>query len=253
MVRGRGSAGVVVAGLLLSVATLLILSGRNGYISGGQTAGGAYAPPPSSRPAQVSMDASKWQFQDSANASGPNQNGSSWSFNFPVDVDGVHYLVTVPPVLTGKASVTMSGSISAAAGVKFIPTTTPGQPPDTSSATCGFYFQEVGDNLSGAVGNGQNYAYYRWFSHSNRVVLENGNFNVTVGLTNISDWSSVFGEYANARTSTEAGSLVTPGQGFAQALANPAYIGITCGGRFFGHGVYATGQATFMMNSFSVQ
>src|SRR5262249_54914507 len=102
-------------------------------------------------------------------------------------------------------------------------------------------------------GREQNYAYYRWFSHSGRVVLENGNFNSTVGFTNLSDWSSVFGEYANARTSTEDGSIATPGQGFAQALANPAYIGITCGGRFFGHGVYATGQATFMMNSFSVQ
>jgi hypothetical protein len=147
----------------------------------------------------------------------------------------------------------MSGSISAGAGVKFIPTTTPGQPQDTSSATCGFYFQEVGDNLSGAVENGQNYAYYRWFSHSGRVVLANGDFNVTVGFTHLSDWSSVFGEHANASTSTEAGSPVTPGQGFAQALANPAYIGITCGGRFFGHGVYATGAAAFTMNAFSIQ
>ena len=61
------------------------------------------------------------------------------------------------------------------------------------------------------------------------------------------------GEYADAPTSTVAGSPVTPGQGFALALANPAYIGITCGGRFFGHGVYATGPATFTMNSFSIQ
>ena len=244
---------MIIAALLLIFATLLILFGRNGYILSGHSAGGAYAPQPSSRPAQVSMTASEWQFQYSANVSGPSQSGSGWSFNFPIGVDGIHYLVTVPPVLTGKTSLTMSGSISAGAGVKFIPTTTPGQPPDTSSGTCGFYLQEVGDNLSGAVENSQNYAYYRWFSHSGRVVLANGDFNVTVSFTNRSDWSSVYGEYADAPTSTVAGSPVTPGQGFALALANPAYIGITCGGRFFGHGVYATGPATFTMNSFSIQ
>jgi hypothetical protein len=60
--------------------------------------------------------------------------------------------------------------------------------------------------------DGNNYAYYRWWSHSGRVVLANGNFNVT-------DWSSVFGEFANATTSTEAESPVMPRQGFAQALA----------------------------------
>jgi hypothetical protein len=46
-----------------------------------------------------------------------------------------------------------------------------------------------------------------------------GNFNVTTDFTDLADWSSVFGEFANATTSTEAESPVTPGQGFAQALA----------------------------------
>jgi len=245
--------GPVVACLLLIFATLMILSGRSGYIGGAPAASRVYAPSPLSRPTQVSMTASNWQFQYSANVSGPWQNGSGWSFNFPIGVDGVHYLVTVPPVFSGKTSLTMSGSISAGAGVKFIPTTPPGQPPETSSGSCGIYFQEIGDNLSGAIENGQNYAYYRWFSHSGRVGLANGKFNFTVGFTDLSDWSSVFGEHANAPTSTEAGSPVTPGQGFAQALANPSYVGITCGGMFFGHGVYATGPATFTMISFFLQ
>jgi hypothetical protein len=67
--------------------------------------------------------------------------------------------------------------------------------------------------------DGNNYAYYRWWSHSGRVVLANGNFNVTTDFTDLADWSSVFGEFANATTSTEAESPVTPRQGFAQALA----------------------------------
>jgi hypothetical protein len=64
-----------------------------------------------------------------------------------------------------------------------------------------------------------------------------------------------YGEVANALTSTEAESAVTPKQDFAQALANPAYIGITCGGSFFGRDVIAIGndQAFFPMNSFFVQ
>jgi hypothetical protein len=218
-------------------------------------------PVPSSRPDQVSMVASAWQFQYSTNVpKNPTAiSVTAWEFNFPVNpsnTDGVHYLVTTSPILTGKSTLTMSGLISSGVGTTFVPLTGAGHV-DTSGApaSCGFYLEEASDNLSGAVENGENYAYYRWWSHSGRVVLANGNFSVTASFANLSDWSSVFGEFAKAATSTEAGSPVTPRQGFAQALANPAYIGITCGGAFFGHGVIAKGNgpATFQMNSFSVQ
>jgi hypothetical protein len=218
-------------------------------------------PVPSSRPAQVSMAASAWLFQYSTNVpKNPTAvSATAWEFNFPVNpsnTDGVHYLVTTSPVLTSKSTLTMSGLISSSAGTTFVPLTGAGHI-DTSGApaSCGFYLEEASDNLSGAVDNGENYAYYRWWSHSGRVVLANGNFSVTASFANLSDWSSVFGEFANAITSAEAGSPVTPRQGFAQALANPTYIGITCGGGFFGHGVIAkgTGPAEFQMNSFSVQ
>jgi hypothetical protein len=218
-------------------------------------------PVPSSQPVQVSMAASAWQFQYSTNISkNPTAvSATTWEFNLPVNPsnnDGVHYLVTTPPVLAGKNTLTMSGLIKSGAGIMFVPLTEAGHV-DTSGAraSCGFYFEEAGDNLSGAVENGQNYAYYRWWSHSGRVVLANGYFSVMASLTSLSDWSSVFGEFANAETSTEAGSPTTPRRVFAQALANPAYIGITWGGQFFGHGVIATGDgpATFQMNSFFVQ
>jgi len=218
-------------------------------------------PVPSFRPAQVSMAASEWQFQYSSNVpKNPTAVSTTvWEFNLPVDpsdTDGVHYLVTTSPILTGKGTLTMSGLITSGAGTTFVPLTEAGHV-DTSgaSASCGFYLEEAGDNLGGAVEHGENYAYYRWWSRSGRVVLANGNFSVTTSFTNFSDWSSVYGEVANATTSAEAGSNVTPRQGFAQALANPAYIGITCGGAFFGHGVIAKGNgpAMFQMNSFSVQ
>jgi hypothetical protein len=209
----------------------------------------------------MNMAASAWQFQYSTNVpKNPTAvSATAWEFNFPVNPsnsDGVHYLVTTSPILTGKSALTMSGLISSGAGTTFVPLTEAGHV-DTSSApaSCGFYLEEAGDNLSGAVENAKNYAYYRWWSHTGRVVLANGNFSVTASFTNLSDWSSVFGEFANAMTSTEAESPVTPRHGFAQALANPAYIGITCGGEFFGHGVIAkgTGPATFRMDSISVQ
>jgi hypothetical protein len=218
-------------------------------------------PVPSSRLAQVSMTASAWRFRYSTNVPrNPTAiSATAWEFNFPVDpsnTDGVHYLVTTSPILTGKTTLAMSGLISSGAGTKFVPLTEAGHV-DTSGApaSCGFYLEEAGDNLSGAVENGENYAYYRWWSHTGRVVLANGNFNVTASFTKLSDWSSVYSEFADATTSTEAGSRVTPRQGFAQALSNPEYIGITCGGAFFGHGVIAKGNgpATFQMTSFSVQ
>jgi len=207
------------------------------------------------------MAASAWQFQYSTNVpKNPTAvSATAWEFNFPVNpsnFDGVHYLVTTSPLLTGKSMVTMSGLISSGAGTTFVPLTGAGHV-DTSGApgSCGFYLEEAGDNLSGTVNNGENYAYYRWWSHSGRVILANGNFSVTASFTDLSDWSSVYGELANAATSTEAESPVTPRQGFAQALANAAYIGITCGGEFFGHGVIAKGNgpATFQMKSFSVE
>jgi hypothetical protein len=207
------------------------------------------------------MAASAWQFQYSTNVpKNPTAvSATAWEFNFPVNpsnTDGVHYLVTTPPILAGKTTLAMAGLIRSGPGTTFVPLTEAGQV-DTSGApaSCGFYLEQAGDNLSGAVENGENYAYYRWWSHTGRVVLANASFNVTASFTNLSDWSSVFGEFANATTSSEAGSPVTPKQGFAQALANPAYIGITCGGGFFGHGVIAkgTGPATFQMNSFLVQ
>jgi len=218
-------------------------------------------PVPSSRPSQISMAAPAWQFQYSTNVpKNPTAvSATAWEFNFPVDpsnTDGVHYLVTTPPILTSNSTLMMSGLISSGARTTFVPLTGAGTVDKSGApASCGFYLEEAGDNLSSAVENGENYAYYRWWSHSGRIVLANGNFRVTASFTKLSDWSSVFGEFANATTSTEAGSPVTPKQGFTQALANPAYIGITCGGEFFGHCVIAKGNgpATFQMKRFSVQ
>jgi hypothetical protein len=162
---------------------------------------------------------------------------------------GLYYLVTVPPILTCK-NFAMSGQINASSGVSF----KANDPSDTATTmSCGLYLEEVGDNLSGAG----NFAYYRWWSHSARVTLQNGVFSGSTSFDNLSDWSSIFGEYATQTTvdANIGGGKPTqsPHQGFAAALANPAWIGITCGGFFFGHGVYATGPATFTMNSFSIQ
>jgi hypothetical protein len=213
------------------------------------------------------MTAAAWQFQYSTNVpKNPSAiSATAWEFNVPLNpknIDGVHYLVTTSPILSKKSTLMMAGVITAGPGTTFVPLVGSGQI-DASSprATCGVYIEEAGDALSGwsdksdAVLDGNNYAYYRWWSHSGRVILASGTFSVTTDFTNLADWSSVFGELANATTSDETGSAVNAMQGFAQALANPAYIGITCGGSFFGHGVIAKGNgpATFQMNSFSVQ
>jgi hypothetical protein len=95
------------------------------------------------------MAASAWQFQYSTNISkNPTAvSATAWEFNLPVNPsnnDGVHYLVTTPPVLAGKNTLTMSGLIKSGAGIIFVPLTEAGHV-DTSGAraSCGFYFEEL--------------------------------------------------------------------------------------------------------------
>jgi hypothetical protein len=103
--------------------------------------------------------------------------------------------------------------------------------------------QEKGDDLSGKNGK----QYFRWFSNSVAYRLAPGAVRLKASLTDLSQWTSVFGEKANA----SAGATV----GFRQAMANLGNVGFSFGGGcFYGHGVgLSSGSAQFALTSYMIK
>ena len=106
-----------------------------------------------------------------------------------------------------------------------------------------FLLQEKGDDLSGTNGK----QYFRWFSNSVAYQLASGVTNLRASLTDLSQWTSVLGEKANASAAATAG--------FQQAMANLGNVGFAFGGGcFYGHGVRVSGGgARFAVTSYSVK
>jgi hypothetical protein len=87
----------------------------------------------------------------------------------------------------------------------------------------------------------------RWFSNSVAHQLAPGTANPSASLTDLSQWTSVFGEKANASAAATAG--------FKQAMANLGNVGFSFGGGcFYGHGVRLSGgSARFAVISYAVK
>jgi hypothetical protein len=169
------------------------------------------------------------------------QPDGGWYLDFPSAPNSVHYVLAA-------VNVTASSSVDAS-----ILVTTTGAPifvynlqPDnncTYPAHVRFLLQEKGDDLSGTNGK----QYFRWFSNSAAYQLAPGAANLSAPLTDLSQWTSVFGEKANAGAAAKAG--------FEQAIANLGRVGFSFGGGcFYGHGVRVTGGgARFAVNSYTVK
>jgi hypothetical protein len=106
-----------------------------------------------------------------------------------------------------------------------------------------FLLQEKGDDLSGTNGK----QYFRWWSNSVAYQLAPGSANLSASVTDLSQWTSVFGEKATANPAATAG--------FKQAIANLANVGFSFGGGcFYGHGVRVSGGgARFTVTSYAVE
>lgn len=96
--------------------------------------------------------------------------------------------------------------------------------------------------LSGAGGK----QYYRWWSISGAYKLAPGSTTLTVQVSDLSQWLSVFGERADASADATAG--------FWQAMNNLGAVGFSFGGGcFYGHGVRASdGGARFVVTNYAV-
>lgn len=162
-------------------------------------------------------------------------------FQWPNSSGHVNYVVQPTGSLAGKQMVTISGSISGAPFQAWMDAINQPGVIDPTPASCRAYFQEAGDNWSGQGA----FAYYRWWSHSAVFPLQNGNFWVQGSFTDLSQWSSVMGESANNSAAAT--------QGFQQALASAQWVGFTCGGMFFGHGVYATQPGALTIMGYGIQ
>lgn len=167
--------------------------------------------------------------------------GGAWYFDFPRIPNSVNYVL---------AAVNMAASSHVEASILVATTESPVfvynfQPDNTCvyPAHVRFLLQERGDDLSGRNGK----QYFRWWSNSVGYQLGSGAKNLRVSLTDLSQWTSVFGEKANASAAAAAG--------FRQGMANLDNVGFSFGGGcFFGHGVGVSGGAArFAATNFVVK
>lgn len=203
--------------------------------------GGGVERPPSIPPNPTSATASAWEIGPII--SGKNYShglplhpvadvGGGWHFDFPLK-DGVHYVTVPTGPLTGKCCVSLRYHIDADPSVKFEPSSVPGAP-----SILTIYFQRCGDDWSGAG----KYETYRWWSTTASISpISNGPRGLSVSFAET--WFAVMGS-----------SSGTSAQAFHDALAHACRIGFTFGGGTgYGHGVYASGPARFVLESFEVQ
>jgi len=165
----------------------------------------------------------------------PSPHPQGWSFDFPQPdkaAGHVHYLTFKHGSLTGKTRILLRYRIEAEPGVQFFPTNYPGSPSILS-----LYFQRRGDNWSGT---GRFEAYRWWSTFRTHTPLTPGEHELLVGLEE--NWTAV-------QSSTASNNL----NGFRAAIRDAERVGFAFGGGDgFGHGVYATGPARFVVTSFQV-
>jgi hypothetical protein len=159
----------------------------------------------------------------------PPAEGAGWSFDFP-QADGVHYVSTaINTSLVGKTTVRLTFDITGDTATIFHATQ------GASAAKIKLFMQRPNDDWQSELN--------RWWSTS-YVELGIGSFTLIAPLRG-NQWSSVLGKRGDADATAAAG--------FAATISNVENIGMTFGGDFAGHGVYATGAARFIANSYVVE
>ena len=219
--------------VLLPILGLLLLAACNDE-SG--------SPAPTLRSTVVPMDAQAWSIRYSPGMPAhpsPRETGG-WYFDIPSAPGSVHYVT---------AAVDMIATKSVSASIEITTTGTPTfeyalevNNTCVSPAHVRFLLQQKGDDLSGAGGK----QYYRWWSISAAYKLAPGSTTLTVQVSDLSQWLSVFGERADASADATAG--------FWQAMNNLGAVGFSFGGGcFYGHGVRASdGGARFVVTNYAV-
>lgn len=160
----------------------------------------------------------------------PERQSTATTFTIPTQ-GSVNYVTKATGALEGKTRITLTYRIDMAEGVQIVPASVPEQ-----MSIITLYFQREGDDWSGAG----EYEAYRWFATSkSQMPITAGTHEITASLTD-DRWTAI-------QTSDSNSPL------FAQALASADRIGFVLGGGTgYGHGVRATGAATFTIISYEI-
>lgn len=159
--------------------------------------------------------------------------GGAWGFSIPRAPGSVHYVTFRGGSLAGKSRIVMRYRIEAAPGVEIRPITGPQGP-----AILTLYFQRGADDWSGRGP----FEAYRWYATFASVQpLMPGEHTIVAPLSG--NWTAV--QSSSARTNP---------QGFAAAKAQADRVGFVLGGGDgYGHGVFATGPARFVMLDYRIE
>ena len=203
------------------------------------TPAGAAKPTPAANP----MDANAWEIgpvTPTRNYSvnmplKPSPHADGWYFDLPQPDSAaghVHYLTFRHGPLTGKSRIVLRYRIEAEPGVQIYPTNYPGW-----QSMLTMYFQRRGDDWSG---RGKYESYRWWATFRSQAPLIPGEHELSVGLDE--NWTAV-----------QTSSAATNPKAFRDAIRETERVGFTFGGGDgYGHGVYATGPARFVVTSFEV-
>ncbi|MGI8981436.1 MAG: hypothetical protein ACR2FY_19595 [Pirellulaceae bacterium] len=197
------------------------------------------------------MDPDVWEI-------GPLINGKNYSVNMPLnpsphpnggwyfdisyptaEAGHVHYVTFKHGSLSGKTRIVMRYRLEMDEGVRLIPA----KEPDTTHfhSMLTMYFQRRGDDWSGRG----KYETYRWWATFATVTpipraLPTGEHELSVPLEG--NWTAV-----------QTSSATTSPKKFQEAIRDAERVGFTFGGGDgYGHGVYATGPARFVVTHFEV-
>jgi hypothetical protein len=185
---------------------------------------------------EISLDPTRWQIGPIIRGKNyspgmpaqPTTAGPGWSFSFPAE-DGVHYVTTpLTGSVIGRRAVKARFAITGPG--RLVPSQ--GDPP----ARARLFLQRRGDDWSGAGA----FEFYRWWSVGH-VELTEGEHELAATLAP-NQWSSVFGKRGDQFGGAEQ---------FTTAMADLQAVGLTFGGTFAGHGVFAVeGPARFTLMSY---
>lgn len=166
----------------------------------------------------------------------PHPNGG-WYFDIPyptAEVGHVHYVTFRHGSLSGKSRIVIRYRLEMGAGVQLVPTK---QPPNGLPSQLTLYFQRRGDDWSG---RGKFETYRWWATFATVMPITAGEHELSVPLDG--NWTAV-------QTSSAANNP----KGFRDAIRDAERVGFTFGGGDgYGHGVYATGPARFVVTSFQI-
>lgn len=163
--------------------------------------------------------------------------GGGWYFDIPnptADAGHVHYVTFKHGSLSGKTRIILRYRLEMDPGVQLVPTK---EQPGTPSILT-MYFQRRGDNWSGS---GTFEAYRWWATFASVLPITAGEHELSVPLDG--NWTAI-----------QTSSAATNPTGFRNAVRDAERVGFTFGGGDgYGHGIYATGPARFVVTGFQVQ